>query len=499
VKDRAPATTGAPDELRRRTRLELAVAAAAVGGLVAYVAYRAWALSFTHDESLTYALVPRSVGDLVRYEGMAAHHLVSTLLMKAADATVGPSETALRAGSVAAGAVYLIVLVLWTAELQSRALAATAVVLAGANPFVLDFLSLARGYALVLAGTAAAALFAVRYARRLRTRWALAALLAAAVATVSQFTVLAFFVSLCAALLGFALVAWRRSLLTGSSVAGVLVAIGGVGSALAAAVAPAIVRLRDANELTAGTDSLGETFKGMLEGSLYGEWSSWVEIAVGAATLVLLGTALAVATYSAFRASEIPPPSAMLGALVVLPVAAWVVPHHVFDLPYPLGRHAIFLIPLVVMCACTAADELLAGARSAVNAGAAVIAAAAAVNFAATANVSFTYDWRYDADTERIATRLEEVTAGDPRARVGATWLLEPTLNFYRVSKDLELTEITDDCRGDCLLEDYDWYVSVAASTGLAEGERGGVAVERYRTSEAVLLRVPRHDRPPPP
>jgi hypothetical protein len=180
-------------------------------------------------------------------------------------------------------------------------------------------------------------------------------------------------------------------------------------------------------------------------------------------------------------------------------VAAWVVPHHVFDLPYPLGRHAIFLIPLVVMCACTAADELLAGARSAVNAGAAVIAAAAAVNFAATANVSFTYDWRYDADTERIATRLEEVTASDPRARVGATWLLEPTLNFYRVSKDLELTEITDDCRGDCLLEDYDWYVSVAASTGLAEGERGGVAVERYRTSEAVLLRVPRHDRPPPP
>jgi len=113
ILEQMPATeapAGGPTRLPRPGRAELVLAAAA--GLFAYTAVRAWKLSFTHDESATYTrFVGQPLGALLRYdEATANHHVVNTLAMKAADAAVGSSELALRAGPLAACAVYLAVL-----------------------------------------------------------------------------------------------------------------------------------------------------------------------------------------------------------------------------------------------------------------------------------------------------------------------------------------------------------------------------------------------------
>ena len=143
--------------------------AAGVGVLLlVYTGVRAWRLSFTHDESLTYTrLVGRSIGSLVRYEDASAnHHLLNTLTMKAAAALAGPSELSLRAASVAACAIYVADVLLWARELREPFFGLAAFAVACLNPFVLDFFSLARGYAAGLAGVAVAALFVLRFASR---------------------------------------------------------------------------------------------------------------------------------------------------------------------------------------------------------------------------------------------------------------------------------------------------------------------------------------------
>src|SRR5918995_5286291 len=73
----AAAPAARPGRLRR---LDLLLGAAAAGFLFAYAAVRAWTLSFTQDESLTYTrFVGQSVGALLRYdEATANHHLVNT-------------------------------------------------------------------------------------------------------------------------------------------------------------------------------------------------------------------------------------------------------------------------------------------------------------------------------------------------------------------------------------------------------------------------------------
>jgi hypothetical protein len=42
--------------------------------------------------------------------------------------------------------------------------------------------------------------------------------------------------------------------------------------------------------------------------------------------------------------------------------------------------------------------------------------------------------WRYDADTERIFSLIEKRSSGNGPIRLGVSWVLEPALNFYRVT-----------------------------------------------------------------
>ena len=124
-----------------------------VVGLGEYVGVRAWALSFTHDESLTYILYVHEPFSsiLLSRETHANNHPLNTLAMKLAGGTFGPSEIALRGASVVAFFVYVVALVVLLRRVERRSIRVLGLSLAIANPYVLDFFSLARGYGLALA------------------------------------------------------------------------------------------------------------------------------------------------------------------------------------------------------------------------------------------------------------------------------------------------------------------------------------------------------------
>lgn len=108
--------------------------------------YRAATQSFTTDEALTanlYVDAPfRDV--LTNYD--ASNHVLHTLLMRASAAALGAWELPLRMPSLLGGASYLAAAFLLAKRLLGRGpLFLLAFATLSLNPFVLDFLSAARG------------------------------------------------------------------------------------------------------------------------------------------------------------------------------------------------------------------------------------------------------------------------------------------------------------------------------------------------------------------
>ena len=128
--------------------------------LFVYIVYRAINLSITHDESGTFF---HHIGkpflsfftDINSWQD-ANNHLLNTFLMQISTKLFGNSEIALRLPNVLASIVYFyycykIIIAIAHSNMQILLLQ----ILLIANPFLLDFFSLARGYGLCLAfGTA---------------------------------------------------------------------------------------------------------------------------------------------------------------------------------------------------------------------------------------------------------------------------------------------------------------------------------------------------------
>jgi hypothetical protein len=62
-----------------------------------------------------------------------------------------------------------------------------------------------------------------------------------------------------------------------------------------------------------------------------------------------------------------------------------------------------------------------------------------AVEFAAQWNVKSFWVWRYDADSKRIFDQLEAApkpaNLAPEQIRLGASWIYDPSLNYYRVTR----------------------------------------------------------------
>ena len=115
-----------------------------------YAVYCARTLSITHDEALTYPIfASRPFLDLFKPEviGMNANnHLLNTVLAAISVRFLGLSELAMRIPALIGAACYIFAAIL-IAHGLFRGLAATgAAIFLLANPYVLDFLPLARGY-----------------------------------------------------------------------------------------------------------------------------------------------------------------------------------------------------------------------------------------------------------------------------------------------------------------------------------------------------------------
>jgi hypothetical protein len=92
-----------------------------------------------------------------------------------------------------------------------------------------------------------------------------------------------------------------------------------------------------------------------------------------------------------------------------------------------------------------------------------------ALQFAAQFNTSRFTVWWYDADTRNIVAAIAARERSAHQAvRVGATWQLEPSINFYRKTWALDWMAPVDRSGPQ---GDYDYYVLALGDAGLAKAQ----------------------------
>ncbi len=130
------------------------VSSALALGCWVYTLFRAMRLAITHDEALSYLIFAyRPLAELLKPEiiGMSANnHLLNTLLAHFSVEQLGATELAMRIPALCGAACYFLACVLIAHGLFRGFAAVCACVLLLANPYVLDFMPLARGYSLAL-------------------------------------------------------------------------------------------------------------------------------------------------------------------------------------------------------------------------------------------------------------------------------------------------------------------------------------------------------------
>lgn len=417
--------------------------------LLGYVAVRAAVLSVTHDEAYTYlGYVAGPWGDILANRPPSANnHVLSTLLVKVSSGWLGPGHLALRLPSLLAFAGYLLG-ALWLAWWRrSWVVGLAGFVLLCANPYVLDFFSLARGYGLGLAALLASLVFLMRFWDRGRPQdlGLMAALGAAAV--LANYVMLYCYVALVLVAGGrLAVSSWWGATVPRRASRAALAALVVPVALLGVLVATPISRLASEGQLYfGGADGLWrDTVGSLVRASSYGRIESpFATAAVGASIAGLIAVA-AVSVAGGWKRIARPAEDPATPVLLVLLLTSLTISahHHVLGAPAPMGRTGLFLCPLAATALVLWADgfEDVRWRRTGA-AVAAAVAVALTVAAIAAANLTHTLDWRSDADTRRMLADLRREAVPPPRpgpVLLGVHWTLEPAINFYRITGHLD-------------------------------------------------------------
>lgn len=417
--------------------------------LLGYVTVRAAVLSVTHDEAYTYlGYVAGPWSDILANRPPSANnHVLSTLLVKISTGWLGPGSLALRFPSLLAFAGYLLA-ALWLAwGRRSWVVGLAGFVLLSANPYLLDFFSLARGYGLALAALLASLVFLMRFWDGgspqdlcLMTAFGAAAVLA-------NYVMLYCYVALVLVAGGRLLVSsWRGAAVPRRASRAALAALVGPTALLGVLVAAPIWRLASGGQLYfGGAGGLWrDTIGSLVRASSYGKIESTLAISAVAAAVAGLIAVAAGSAASGWKRISRPaedPATPVLLVLLLSCLTVWV-HHHVLGAPAPMGRTALFLYPLAVIVLVLWADgfEDLRWKRTGV---AVTVSLAVALTVAAisAANLTHTFDWRSDADTRQMLADLKREAVQPPRpgpVLLGVHWTLEPGINFYRITGHLD-------------------------------------------------------------
>jgi hypothetical protein len=179
----------------------------------------------------------------------------------------------------------------------------------------------------------------------------------------------------------------------------------------------------------------------------------------------------------------------LLGAMLPLLILLIAISRYVFEQPYPELRTAMYWLPLLGLACMGLVVRLSRGSR--LERGLAVPAAAILVlcvaQFVTQFNTRYYAEWTYCAAGKDMmrAIRADHPTKPLAHVHVGATWQLEPVINFYRVAWELDWM---DPVYRQSPSGPYDYYMLLFDDAALVE-RLSLQPLMRDRLSGSVLAR----------
>jgi hypothetical protein len=419
-----------------------------------YTGYRAYVLSFTHDEAYVFLnLMSRTYSDIVGLNPPhAGNHMLNTLLMKFFSGIFGSSQFVLRFHSLLAHAGYLLFTYLILKRLNNNVLLVAGFILLNFNPYFLDFASLARGYSLAHAFTVASVYYMLKYDDNKQQKYWIIAMICACLSAYSQFVMLYFYagVILLYNLLQLPDVITEKTighkfrLLLKRNKNTLII----LGASVVIFFEP-IRRLIKFNQLYGrGTTSFWrDTVKTFVQGSLYnrGYFSSEINFFSWFLAIILALAVLVLLINYLVKRKIVNNGLLILTGLLLNIIFISQVHCIVGNGQYMCFRTTLFYHPLIMITLVMLLHHFQAFLKGIpVSIIALTLAGSILFHFGNSANSKYVPEWQYDCNTSQM---LKDVSAdysknqGKEKIKIAIHWTFEPAINYYRVAKKYDWLE----------------------------------------------------------
>lgn len=203
-----------------------------------------------------------------------------------------------------------------------------------------------------------------------------------------------------------------------------------------------LLELKANKQLYYGTNSLSEAFDSLVYANsfvtpLKDEFSLILKVAF---IIVLILAAVVL-----IQRKDLKSPLFQATFLIVSVLALLQFEHLLLNTKLPERRTALFIFPLVgfLITQLFIRAEQLKKIKTVLQTSSFVLILAPLVfNFCKGVNLTHTSTWRYDANTKEIFLKLKEISSNSStQVSVSNDWILEPSLNFYRIQHQSSLPE----------------------------------------------------------
>ena len=465
-------------------------------GLLASSVHRAATFPFTHDESLSFAIFSWEPA----WGAAANNHLLNTRLMQWCSMLFGNAELSLRLPNILAHGMYLMCTLVFLKRFQHPVLQVAGFVMLNLNPLLLDFFFLARGYGLALAFLMVSLYLLVRAFEEKRSwgfeKYVYLSVSAGSLAVLANFTFLNYYLPLLLASTWLLLTDASLRRFSRSRMPAAIALFSASGLFLAIILFKVIQLQRRGNPSFGGhVGFISDTVHSLVRGSLYSiSYAHATDQAISALLMGLFVGLLLLGLYLCCWQKEVP----LFGLLLLMLASAAALPllqHHLFHTLFPMERTALYYLPLYAVVLLSA-FHVLTGLLSrrwtkiVVLILPAVIATALSWHFYRSFSMDSCYTWGHDAHNDEILDIINRDREGHFPGRpvsLDNSWVLEPSLNFYRITR--HYTWLAPVTREPISSDDSDYIY--AFESDVEELPRDNhIRLAFYPDTQTVLLRV---------
>lgn len=408
--------------------------------LFIFVILKAFHLSFTHDESLSFKILQGDRG----VARTANNHLLNSWLMTFFYWLFGAREFVLRLPNVLAFCFYAFFSYKILSKSGNLVLLLSGTALLLFNPYMLDFFTIARGYGLSLGFTMATIYFLLQNNRidsyKGFIRNFSLALAFSIMAAYSSFIMVNFSIAvLLIFMLDLYLLVRKGNIRLSRKRGTIVFLVIFLGLVLLSILMFRLIMLKSNHELYfGGTSFFRHTITQLIHHSIYFSYYGelfWIGLRQAIVIIFVLGIVYQLTKIQYNSLSRIT-------ILLSLMIIASYIQFQLFDTLYPVGRTALIFIPLFglfvffFVCELLKLSETWSIAKPIIRIVLFILCVPVIVHFISNMNLKYTREWKFDANTKSVMAEIK--SQNDLRSTLNRhismsnNWLFEPTINYYR-------------------------------------------------------------------